>query len=157
MASSPPRPWMVLDPEVPLSRSPPAVAAKAAPVERANMSISVVAMVAILLISLVPFLGSFVMLLEWFSCYLSSPLRSITSLSCCYRSSSLHAHTVPPPKATNHAQHPHSTHTAPFVWVPCGCGGGNAAPEGNGFDRGASKTGLGPPPRGRGLHQGPQR
>src|SRR4028119_1027195 len=62
MASSPPRPWMVLDPEVPLSRSPPAVAAeeataaKAAPVERANMSISVVAMVAIFLIFSASFL-----------------------------------------------------------------------------------------------------
>src|SRR4028118_2161608 len=130
MASSPPRPWMVLDPEVPLSRSPPAVAAeeataaKAAPVERVNMSISVVAMVAILLISLVPFLGSFVLLLEWCSCYLSSPLRSITSLSCCYRSSSLPAHTVPPPKATNHAQHPHGTTTPPVGGAARGGGGG---------------------------------
>src|SRR4028118_2044828 len=144
MASSPPRPRMVLDPEVPLSRSPPAVAssaataAKAAPVERANMSISVVAMVAILLISLVPFLGSFVMLLEWCSCFLSSPLPSIPSLSCCYRSSSLPAHTVPPPKAANHAQHPHGTPTAPFVGVPCGGGGGHAAPRGQGGGRGAS-------------------
>jgi transcriptional regulator with XRE-family HTH domain len=57
------------------------VAAMATPAERANMSVSVVAMVAILLISLVPFLGSFVMLLEWCSCYLSSPLPSTTSIS----------------------------------------------------------------------------
>lgn len=36
--------------------------------------------------------------------------------------------TVPPRKAADHAHNPHNTHTAPFVWVLCGCKGDSDGP-----------------------------
>ena len=41
----------------------------------------------------------------------------------CYWFLPLPTPTVPPRKAPNHAQSTHNAHTAPFVGVPCGCGG----------------------------------
>jgi hypothetical protein len=104
---------------VPFRESPPAVpvrvAAKATPERATISSATVIIAIAVRLISL-----SFSLV----------------------PSSSLPAHTVPPRKAADHAQSTHTAHTPPFVWVPCGCGGGTADPEGNRLDRSASKKGL---------------
>src|SRR4028118_588585 len=115
-----------------------ACAAKAAPVGRASMSISVVVMVAIFLISLLPFLG-FCLTPRM---VLLGSFASIDHLSPASTTASLPAPTVPPRLTADHAQSTHNVHTASFVWVPCGFGGRTADPEGNRRDRGASTEGL---------------
>src|SRR4028119_2029599 len=136
MASSPPRPWMVLDPEVPLSRSPPAVAAeeataaKAAPVERASMSISAAVMVAIFFICVILLFRSLGL------CGLplgSSPCRPRVVLVL-LRFGCSTDRSVPPRKAADHTQNTHNAHTAATGWAWCGREG-NTTRRGGGAGR----------------------
>lgn len=54
---------------------------------------------------------------------------------------------LPPQKTADHAQNTHNTHTAPFVWAPCGCKG---SPVGSA--PGALELELSPALRARALH-----